>query len=64
MSLSHILILAIIVIVLLRPKRITELFSAFGKAIKNYKDTQNEIVIEAEDIIEVKDSTKNSKVDQ
>lgn len=53
-SLSHLLLLAIILIFVFRPRKFTDLTQAFGKAIRNYKDAKNEIEIESKDIKEIK----------
>jgi sec-independent protein translocase protein TatA len=46
LSLTHILIVVIIFIIFFKPKRLSELGSAIGKTIKNFKQTKNEIEVE------------------
>ncbi len=53
-SLSHLLLLAIILIFVFRPRKFTDLTQAFGKAIRNYKDAKNEIEVDPKDIKEIK----------
>lgn len=45
-SLTHLLILAVIVLIFLKPKRLTDLGSSVGKSIKNFKQAKDEIEVE------------------
>lgn len=58
-SLTHILILLLIVIVVTRPSRITDLFVASKKAFRNLRDAKNEIDAEYEEIRIEKQSDHN-----
>ncbi len=49
-SLSHLLILLIIVLIFFRPKKVPELGKSIGKAFKNFKSAMNEIEIDPKDI--------------
>jgi Sec-independent protein translocase protein TatA len=57
LSLTHILIFAVIVLIVMRPHKLFELSKAFGKALKNFNEAKNEIDAEYKD---VKDEKKNS----
>ena len=50
LSLTHILILAVILLVFFGPSRLPALGQSLGKAIKGFKDGLNEIDVEAKDI--------------
>lgn len=50
LSLSHILILALILIVLFGPRKIPDLGKAIGKAIRGFKEGMNEIEVSSKDI--------------
>ncbi|MCB0370109.1 MAG: twin-arginine translocase TatA/TatE family subunit [Bdellovibrionales bacterium] len=45
-SLTHILLLILIGIIFLRPKKLGELSKAMGKSIKNFKQAKNEKEVE------------------
>ncbi len=50
LSLTHILILAVILLVFFGPSRLPALGQSLGKAIRGFKDGLNEIDVEAKDI--------------
>lgn len=50
LSLTHVLILAVILLVFFGPSRLPALGQSLGKAIKGFKDGLNEIDVEAKDI--------------
>ncbi len=50
LSFTHILLLAIILIVLFGPSRLPQLGSSLGKAIRGFKDAMNEVDGEARDL--------------
>ena len=50
LSLTHILILSVILLVFFGPSRLPALGQSLGKAIRGFKDGLNEIDVEAKDI--------------
>jgi TatA/E family protein of Tat protein translocase len=53
LSLSHILIFLIIILILFRPRKVSELSKSIGQAYRNFKQSLNEIEIEARDIQDI-----------
>ena len=53
LSLSHILIFLIIILILFRPRKVSELGKSIGQAYRNFKQSLNEIEIEARDIQDI-----------
>lgn len=49
-SLSHMLILAVILLIFFGPSRLPALGQSLGKAIRGFKEGINEITIEAKDV--------------
>ncbi len=58
-SISHLLLITLIFLVFFGPKKLPELGSSIGKAIKNFKQSMNEIDLEAKD---VKDPVKTEQI--
>ena len=52
-SLSHILILLIIVLIFFRPRKVKELGKSMGDAYRNFKQSMNEIEVDPKDIQEI-----------
>ncbi len=52
LSFSHILILILIFLIFFRPRKISDLTKSIGKAVRNFKESYNEIEVEAKDIID------------
>ncbi len=50
LSLSHILLLAIVALLFFGPRRLPELGKSIGKAIKGFKEGLNEIEVDSKDI--------------
>jgi TatA/E family protein of Tat protein translocase len=50
LSLTHLLVLVIVVLILFRPQRIQELTKAIGKSIKGFRDAKNEIDAEYKEL--------------
>ncbi len=50
LSLSHILLLAIVALLFFGPRRLPELGKSIGKAIKGFKEGLNEIDVDSKDI--------------
>lgn len=50
LSLSHILLLAIVALLFFGPRRLPEVGKSIGKAIKGFKEGLNEIDVESKDI--------------
>ncbi len=50
LSLSHILLLAIVALLFFGPRRLPEVGKSIGKAIKGFKEGLNEIDVDSKDI--------------
>lgn len=60
-SLSHILILVIIILIFFRPKKVPALGKSIGQAFKNFKNAMNEIEVESKDLRELPNETKKAE---
>jgi sec-independent protein translocase protein TatA len=66
-SLSHMLILALILLIFFGPSRLPALGQSLGKAIRGFKEGLNEINAEAKDVSEqkeIKPSTNTVKTEE
>ncbi len=63
-SLTHILILAVILLVFFGPSRLPALGQSLGKAIRGFKDGLNEIDVEAKDISQTQLDKNNQNTQQ
>ncbi len=50
LSLSHILIIVLVFLIFFRPRKVADLTKSFGKAIRNFKQSYNEIEVDSKDI--------------
>ncbi len=64
LSLTHILILAVILLVFFGPSRLPALGQSLGKAIRGFKDGLNEIDVEAKDISQTQLDKNNQNTQQ
>jgi sec-independent protein translocase protein TatA len=60
-SLSHILILLIIVLIFFRPRKVTDLGKSMGQAYRNFKQSLNEIEVDPKDIQEIPTPKKDKQ---
>jgi sec-independent protein translocase protein TatA len=66
-SLSHILILALILLIFFGPSRLPALGQSLGKAIRGFKEGLNEMNAEAKDVTEqkeIKPTTETVKTEE
>ncbi len=61
LSLAHILILILVFAVFFRGKQLGQLPKSIGKAIRNFKESYNEIEVDAKDISDDSPRLKNKE---